>query len=226
MNVYVSYVPMCLKNLYALFDMDGVVIDTESQYDIIWRAIGKKYLPEIDGFEKMIKGTIMLNILSKCFSHLSEDELQNLIRMHDEFERNMTYPEIPGAISFIQSLRKAGIPTGLVTSSGEEKVMAVSEKFHFDTLFDTVVSAQRISEGKPNPMCYLLAAQDLGANPSNCFVFEDSFAGIQAGTSAGMKVIGLSTTNSKESLQDKTLMVIPDFRNFSISQLATHNSLI
>ena len=213
------------NKICALFDMDGVVIDTEPQYDIIWRAIGKKYLPEIEGFEKIIKGTTMPDILSNHFSHLSEDELQNLVCMHDEFERKMTYPEIPNVVSFIQSLKKAGISTGLVTSSGEDKVTAVSEKFHFDTLFDTIVTARHISEGKPNPMCYLLAAQNLGINPSNCFVFEDSFAGIKAGTAAGMKVIGLSTTNSKESLQDKALMVIPDFSNFSISQLTAHISL-
>ncbi len=204
------------RKICALFDMDGVVIDTEPQYDIIWSAIGKKYHPEIDDFEKLVKGTTMSNILNTYFSDLSEEEIDQLIKLHDEFERNMTYPEIPGAVAFIRSLKQAGIPTGLVTSSGEEKVIAVSKEYHFDELFDTIVSAQRITEGKPNPMCYLLAAEDLGVNPADCFVFEDSFAGIQAGTSAGMKVIGLSTTNSKESLQDKVLKVIPDFQGFSL----------
>jgi len=60
-------------------------------------------------------------------------------------------------------------------------------------------------------MCYLLAARDLGIPPENCYVFEDSFNGIRAGNAAGMKVIGLSTTNSTESLAGECVWVIPDF---------------
>ena len=209
--------------IYALFDLDGVVIDTEPQYGIIWRTIGKKYCPDIEGLENLIKGTVMPDILSTYFSHLPEEEISQLVEMHDEFERNMTYPEIPGAIAFIRLLKEAGIPTGLVTSSGDEKVIAVSKQYHLDELFDTIVTAQRITEGKPNPMCYLLAAEDLGANPSDCFVFEDSFAGIQAGMAAGMKVIGLSTTNPKEAIQDKVLHVISDFQKFTLEKLGVKN---
>ncbi len=204
------------KKIYALFDLDGVIIDTEPQYDVFWKAIGKKYRPDIERLEVLIKGTTTPNILKTYFSHLSEEETSRLVKMHDEFELSMDYPEIPGAIAFIRSLREAGIPTGLVTSSGNEKVMAVSAQYHFSELFDTVVTAQRITEGKPNPMCYLLAAKDLGADPSDCFVFEDSFAGIQAGTAAGMKVIGLSTTNPEETIKNKVLQVIPDFQGFTI----------
>ena len=207
------------KKIYALFDMDGVIIDTEPQYDIIWKAIGEKYCPDIAGLEKLIKGTIFPNILSTYFSHLTEEELNDLRQMHDEFERNMDYPEIQGAIAFVRLLKEAGVSTGLVTSSGEEKVNAVSKKYCFNELFDTVVTAQRIREGKPSPMCFLLAAEDLGADPSECVVFEDSFAGIQAGTTAGMKVVGLSTTNPEKSLQDKVCKVIPDFENFTLDDL-------
>ncbi|HBJ15282.1 MAG TPA: HAD family phosphatase, partial [Parabacteroides merdae] len=87
-----------------------------------------------------------------------------------------------------------------------------------DNLFDTVVSADRITKGKPDPMCYLLAASDLHVSPSDSLVFEDSFAGIQAGTNAGMRVIGLSTTNSEESLKDKVYQVIPDFQNITFEE--------
>lgn len=65
-------------------------------------------------------------------------------------------------------------------------------------------------------MCYLLAAADLHVSPADCIVFEDSFAGVQAGTEAGMRVIGLSTTNSENSLKDKVYKVIPDFEHFGL----------
>lgn len=207
------------KKIYALFDLDGVIIDTEPQYDVFWKAIGEKYRPDIERLELLIKGTTTPAILKTYFSHLSEEETSLLVKMYNEFELSMDYPEIPGAVAFIRSLREAGIPTGLVTSSGDEKVTAVSAQYHFHELFDTVVTAQRIIEGKPDPMCYLLAAKDLGADPSACFVFEDSFAGIQAGIVAGMKVIGLSTTNPEETIKNKVLQVIPDFQKFTIERL-------
>ena len=67
-------------------------------------------------------------------------------------------------------------------------------------------------------MCYLLAASDLHVSPTDCLVFEDSFAGIQAGTNAGMRVIGLSTTNSEESLKDKVHHIIPNFQNITFEE--------
>ncbi|MDR0231224.1 MAG: HAD family phosphatase [Dysgonamonadaceae bacterium] len=207
------------KKIYALFDLDGVIIDTEPQYDVFWSAIGKKYRPDIERLETLIKGTTTPNILNNYFSHLSEEETSLLVKMYGEFELSMDYPEVPGAIAFIRLLKEVGIPTGLVTSSGVEKVAVVAEQYHFNELFDTIVTAGRITEGKPNPMCYLLAAKDLGADPSDCFVFEDSFAGIQSGTAAGMKVIGLSTTNPKETIQDKVVLAIPDFQGFTLEEL-------
>ena len=72
-------------------------------------------------------------------------------------------------------------------------------------------SIECITQGKPDPMCYLLAAKDLNVSPEDCIVFEDSFNGIQSGKDAGMRVIGLSTTNPAESLRDKVYEVIPNF---------------
>ena len=74
-----------------------------------------------------------------------------------------------------------------------------------------MVTADRITAGKPDPMCYLLAARDLQVKPGECVVFEDSFSGIQAGTAAGMRVIGVATTNPEKAICDKVSAVIPDF---------------
>ena len=213
------------REIAVLFDLDGVVIDTEPQYDIFWKSVGNKYHPEIENFEKKIKGTILPDIFARYFPHLPESELQELARQIEEYELNMDFFEISGAIDFIRSLKKQGIKTGLVTSSGKEKVKKVWAALGFDGLFDTLVVAERIETGKPNPMCYLLAAQDLGVNPADCYVFEDSFAGIQAGNNAGMKVIGLSTTHPVESLQDKVTQVIPDFRGFQLSMVNSSSIL-
>lgn len=207
------------NNICVLFDMDGVMIDTEPQYDVFWKHAGDRYNTGITDFEKVIKGTTLPNILKKYFSHLTQEELQTLSDNLDKFEANMNFEEIPESVKFVNELKAKGIKVGLVTSSTDTKLIAVNKAKQFDKLFDTVVSASRVTEGKPNPKCFLLAAEDLGVDPKNCIVFEDSFAGIEAGKSAGMKVIGLATTNSAESLQDKCSKVIPNFRNFSVEDL-------
>ena len=73
--------------------------------------------------------------------------------------------------------------------------------------------AGRIERGKPDPMCYLLAADDLGVPPGDCIVFEDSLAGVQAGLAAGMTVVGVATTLPYKRLAALTPYVIPDFRD-------------
>lgn len=220
MEDYILEKKITTNNICALFDMDGVIIDTEPQYDIFWKQTGEKYNVEIENFEKIIKGTTLPNILKKYFSHLTQNELNDLNNSLDEFEQNMNFTEIAGSIAFVQELKAKGIKVGLVTSSTDTKLVAVNKALHLDKLFDTIVSANRVTEGKPNPRCFILAAQDLDANPKDCIVFEDSFAGIQAGESAGMKVIGLSTTNSADLLKDKCYKVIPDFRQLTLVDLS------
>ncbi len=207
------------KNICALFDMDGVLIDTETQYDVIWKHLGGKYNSGIENFEKIIKGTTLPNIIAKYFTHLTEDEKNSLVKELVEFEENMQFPEIAGVSAFINELKSNGVKIGLVTSSDDVKLAAVYKQIDFRKIFDTIVSANRITKGKPDPMCYLLAAHDLGYTPGECFVFEDSFAGIEAGNRAGMKVIGLATTHPAEKLEGKCHKIIPDFAGFNLIEL-------
>jgi HAD superfamily hydrolase (TIGR01509 family) len=203
----------------TLFDLDGVLIDTESQYDVFWKKKGEEYHLGIENFEQLIKGTILPDIIAKYFSHLTENEKKELETANQSFDSQLKMIPIPGALAFLSELKKRGIKTGLVTSSDDKKLAAVFHAISIRPYFDTVVSADRIVHGKPHPMCYLLAAEDLNIPPEHCFVFEDSFNGIASGNAAGMKVIGLSTTNPAESIRSKVVKVIPDFRRFSLEEL-------
>ena len=202
----------------AFFDFDGVVVDTEPIYDIYWNEAGKRYQTGIPNFASHIKGTTLPYILEKYFSDRSEEFKEKVIRESMEFEQQMPFPPVPGAMEFIHLLKSKDVKVGLVTSSDDAKLKRAFRLLKLDNLFDTVVSADRITKGKPDPMCYLLAASDLHVSPSDSLVFEDSFSGIQAGTNAGMRVIGLSTTNSEESLKDKVYQVIPDFQNITFEE--------
>ncbi|MDH6534469.1 HAD family phosphatase [Parabacteroides sp. 52] len=202
----------------ALFDFDGVLVDTEPIYDIFWNDAAERYGLGIPHFAEVIKGQTMSHIMKTYFSSYSEAFQQKVRDESSAYESHMPLPLFPGSLEFLQLLKKEGVSIGLVTSSDQCKINRAFQLYDLQGMFDTVVTADRISEGKPNPMCYLLAASDLGVAAENCLVFEDSFAGIQAGNAAGMRVIGLSTTNSAESLQDKVYEVIPDFRQVSFEK--------
>ena len=208
-----------VNNIAFLFDLDGVIIDTEPQYDIFWEKTADKYKLNIDNFVNLIKGTTSFDIMSLYFSGFSKIVQQEIISDYKAFELNMDIIVVPGALDFLEDVKNAKIPMGLVTSSDDYKINYIFSQLTIRHYFDTVVSAGRITKGKPDPMCYLLAAQDLNISPWNCFVFEDSFNGIKSGNAAGMKVIGLSTTNPVESIVQDCIIVISDFRHFSLNFL-------
>lgn len=202
----------------ALFDFDGVIVDTEPIYDLFWNDAAIRYELGIENFAHKIKGTTLPHILEKYFSGYSEEFRQKVVRESTEYEKEMPFPPMPGSIEFLQMLKAHGVKTGLVTSSDDTKIERAFRLLPLGNLFDTVVTADRITKGKPDPMCYRLAASDLKEDPADCLVFEDSFAGIQAGNAAGMRVIGLSTTNPADALKDKVFAVIPNFEALTFEE--------
>lgn len=205
----------------ALFDFDGVVADTEPIYDQYWEEAAERYGLGIPHFNQVIKGTTLPYIIEHYFAERPKDFQEMVIRESNAFDHTMPMPPVRGALEFLRTLKRQGVKTGLVTSSDDIKVKRAFELLRLDGLFDTIVTADRISEGKPNPMCYLLAAQDLQEDPAHCIVFEDSFNGIKAGTAAGMRVIGLSTTNPAEQLRPLVHEVIPHFEELTFAHYLT-----
>lgn len=195
----------------ALFDFDGVLVDTEKLYDVFWDEMGERYHTGIPHFASHIKGTTIDGLIEKYFADRPEEEKKQIIAESNHFDWNMPMPPMPGSFEFVRMLKAHGVQIGLVTSSDDKKLAHAFHELPFmEELFDTIVSANRITRGKPDPMCYRLAAQDFKRKPEDCLVFEDSFAGIQAGKGAGMRVIALSTTNPAAQLEGKADYVIPD----------------
>ncbi|MDR1582873.1 MAG: HAD family phosphatase [Prevotellaceae bacterium] len=202
----------------ALFDFDGVIVDTEPIYDIFWNDASVRYHTGIDKFADVIKGTTLPDIIEKYFSDRPEEEKRKLISESVAYEATMPLPAMAGAIGFLRLLKAKGVRMGLVTSSDKAKIDRASALHNLEGLFDSIVTADRITRGKPDPMCYLLAAADLDVSPADCIVFEDSFNGIRAASAAGMRVIGLSTTNPAEALEGKVFRVIPGFRHITFDE--------
>lgn len=207
------------KCIAALFDFDGVVMDTETQYSLFWNQIGKEYFPEMNEFGRIIKGQTLVNIYAKYFAGM-EKEQQDITARLNQFEKDMAYEYIPGVVDFMKDLRAHGVKMAIVTSSNDLK-MANVYKAHpeLKQLVDRILTAEMFTRSKPAPDCFLLGAEVFGTVPQNCVVFEDSFHGLEAGNAAGMTVVGLCTTNPKEAIADKCKFVMPDFTAFSFEKM-------
>ena len=211
--------------MIALFDFDGVLMDTEAQYTRFWDETGRKFV-DMDGCGSMIKGQTLVQIFGKYFADRTEEELRAVEEAINEYERNMTYEFIPGARGFLNELRQAGIPTAIVTSSNNQKMSQVY-KAHPDlhTLVDAILTSEHFSKSKPDPECFLKGMEMLGGTPESTVVFEDSIHGITAGRDAGAYVTGLATTNKREVIEPLCDMVIDNFSDFSLKELTDRFSL-
>ncbi len=198
--------------MIALFDLDGVVMDTESQYTYFWDKMGLKYLG-IENFCRLIKGQTLVQIFGKYFEGM-DDEKGEIVSQLDDFERNMTYEYIPGAYDFMKALKAAGVPMAIVTSSNGPKMENV-RRVHPELweLADKVLTSEYFSKSKPDPECFLKGMSLLGGTPEETYVFEDSIHGINAGKASGAHVIGLATTNPREVIEPLCEKVLDNFEN-------------
>lgn len=213
------YYRLMKQNIAFFFDLDGVIIDTEPQYDIFWRRIAQKYNLLIRDFEKKIKGTTLPNILTKYFYAFSQEVREEIETENKAFDLQMPITPIPGAMEFLEELKQTNLPIALVTSSSDKKLDYVFSQLPIKQYFQSIVSGERVREGKPNPECYLLAAEDLKVDPHTGFVFEDSLNGINAGNAAGMKIIGLSTSLPAKTIEPYCISVISDFRDIKLKSI-------
>ena len=205
----------------ALFDLDGVVFDTEPQYSVFWGSQCRLYHPEHPGLENEIKGQTLTQIFDRWWAGALEKEREEVTRRLDAFESQMTFDYIAGFVPFITGLRRHGVKTAVVTSSNQQKMSSVyRSRPEFTQLFDTILTSEDFAESKPSPDCYLRAAARFGAEPATCVVFEDSINGLRSGRAAGMAVVGLATTNTREVIAPLSDIQIGDYTAMSFDRLA------
>ena len=196
----------------ALFDLDGVVFDTEPQYTVFWGAQCREFHPEHPGLEHEIKGQTLVQIYDAWFSGPLADCQALITERLNRYEQQMDYDYVAGFERYVRSLRQQGVKTAVVTSSNQVKMQAVYERHpEFRELFDAILTSEDFERSKPDPDCYLKAAKRLNVSVEDCVVFEDSFNGLKSGRAAGMRVVGLATTNSAEAIRPLCDRVICDY---------------
>jgi HAD superfamily hydrolase (TIGR01509 family) len=206
-----------MKFYGALFDLDGVLIDSESTYTRFWQEIDRIYPTGIENYAIAIKGTTLPEIMK----HYDDESVKSdiLRRIHD-FQESMTYELYPGVVGFLTELRDRGIRSAIVTSSDNRKMQLLFEQLpQLKELVDVVVDASMVTRSKPDPEGYLKAAEAIGCNPDDCFVFEDSIQGLKAGNASGATVIALATTYPQEQLKGKAAKIIGGFEDFNVDDM-------
>jgi beta-phosphoglucomutase family hydrolase len=185
----------------AIFDWDGVVIDSSAQHEESWerlaREIGKP-LPE--GHFKRGFGRKNEFIIPEQLRWSSDPvEIQRLSLRKEALYRDIVKERglspLPGVKAWLQSLAEAGVPCAIASSTHRLNIETSLEIIHLREYFAAIVSAEDVSHGKPAPDVFLKAAAKIDLEPEMCVVFEDAHVGIEAARSAGMKVVAVATTN-------------------------------
>lgn len=177
----------------VLFDLDGVLVDSEREYTLIWERINKEFPTDVPNFAERIKGTTLENIL---FLHYPDPEVRkNVERRLLEEESKMVYRYCPGAHELLEDLRRSNVPMALFTSSNEIKMDHLYNDIPgVKDFFDVIITGDMVRHSKPDPEGYLKAARELGLKNGKWVVVEDSLQGVKAGKASGGSVMGVAGT--------------------------------
>lgn len=213
-----------MTDLAVIFDLDGVVVDNASYHIRAWKTMAEKY-----GFavtEDEIKSELFGKFNNEIIEYLlkrkpTKEEIKKYADEKETLYREFIRPEIrplAGLPEFLGELKQNNVKIALATAAPDENVEFILGKTGLTDYFPVIVNENDVEHGKPDPEIFLKSAEAIGAAPEDCIVFEDSVHGVEAGKRAGMKVVGVATTNPPEKLSAADL-VIRDFREVGLGRL-------
>lgn len=197
--------------------MDGVIVDSNPFHKIALKQFCKKYGKDLteEQLREKIYGRRNQDWLVNVFGELSPEKMKSLADEKEALFREVYKDDIvpvAGLISFLQKIKNHGIARAIATSAPRSNVDFTVEKTGIGLYFDTILDDSFVTRGKPDPEIYLKSAAALNRPPHQCVVFEDSLAGVESAKEAGCKVVGITTTHTREELKD-TDWVIDNFEN-------------
>lgn len=213
-----------MKKYAAIFDMDGVIADTNPYHTLAFKQFFDKLQISFneDDFKKHMYGRHNSYIMRYFIDpDLSDTEIAQL-----EKEKELIFREIyeqhavpvNGLPDFLEDLRRHDFILGVATSAPRENMELILEKLNLKSFFSSTLSGNDVSKHKPDPQVYLQSAAQLGVDPRSCMVFEDSYSGATAGINAGMAVTAVLTSHPKDELPD-CVDYIRDFTETSAAKV-------
>lgn len=218
-----------MKISAVIFDLDGVIVSTDEFHYQAWKQISDQEKIYFDReINERLRGVSRMESLEIILSHsdknFSENEKQLLAQQKNEIYcelLNKLSPNdiLPGVINLLLSLKAKDIKIAIGSSS--KNTPFILEQIGLASSFDAIADGNGITNSKPDPEVFLLAAEKLGVNPEECVVIEDAQAGIDAAISAGMIAVGIGTTASCVNAHLK----LKDLSFLSIEQLVEVNEI-
>ncbi|MEX2232032.1 MAG: HAD family phosphatase [Cyclobacteriaceae bacterium] len=198
-----------------IFDMDGVIVDSNPFHKIALRQFCSAHGHDLteEELREKIYGRRNQDWLINVFGRLDPESMKRYADEKEALFRKVYDKDIKpvdGLPAFLKKLSDLGTPLAIATSAPRANVDFTLVKTGLGRYFNTILDDTFVSKGKPHPEVYLKTAKALNYKPENCVVFEDSLAGVEAAKKAGCKVVGISTTHTREEL-DQTDMVIENF---------------
>lgn len=207
----------------CIFDLDGVVVDTAKYHYIAWKSLAnelgfdftKDDNERLKGVSRMTSLDILLSIGGVKLDQETKLELADKKnRNYLEYILKMTPDEIlPGVKEFMNELRSNGVKIAL--GSASKNAMTILNQLELTDYFDAIVDGTHVSNAKPDPEVFLKGAELLKVVPSECVVFEDAEAGVEAAINGKMKCVGIGSPK----VLGKANIVVPGFVGFSMAQL-------
>jgi beta-phosphoglucomutase family hydrolase len=201
----------------VLFDMDGVIFDTENVYLEVWTKVFQKY-----GYEMTkdiyisVMGSGRKNVI-KTFLNVYGQDLP-IIQMYQEkdekLEQVIEKGQVPikvGVKKILIFLRENGYKVALVTSAKRDRAIKQLKMANIEEIFDVIVCGDEVTNSKPDPEIFLKAARKISVNPENCIVIEDSPAGIKSAYNAEM--IGIHVEDLKKADEEMLKYCHKSFKN-------------
>lgn len=207
-----------------IFDMDGTLMNNSLYHFKAWKSFyNKHHRPlSVEDYKTEMSGRTSVEIFQTFFGkELTREEIATHANEKNVVYRKLYKPHIKpinGLLHFLSETKRANIPMCIATSGSPANVRFMFEHIPIEHYFKHVVDASEVTKGKPDPEIFLKAAQLANAEPARCVAFEDSLAGIASAKSAGMKVVGITTMESKEDLES-TDLVIDDYTEINLKML-------
>jgi len=196
----------------VIWDMDGVIADTAPYHFKAWQEVLQKRGVNFteEDFKRNFgqrNDTIIRNTISESMSPSEVDAIAS--EKEENYRRKVAQnvKPLPGAIELIRSLEEHGVKMAIASSAPMENIQLVTRGLGISNCFQVIVWGREVTEGKPSPQGFLLAAKKLEVEPKNCVVIEDAVAGVAAAKRAGMKCLAVTNTHPKISLKAADLVV-------------------
>jgi len=197
----------------VLWDLDGVIADTGIYHYRAWREVFSQMGIEFteEHFMRHFgqrNDTIIRDTVNET---ISPEALEAIADKKERAYRRLVAGNIealPGAIELLLSLREHRIKSAIASSAPPDNVRIIIEGLRINKYFDAIACGREVTEGKPSPQIFLLAAEKLEVEPAGCVVIEDAVAGIAGAKRAGMKCIAVANSHSRDKLQEADLVVV------------------